>query len=150
MLGVRTAQLATLSTLALAASLIAVTVLGGASASVGRGGAAPPHFRAVATGGLCDDKAAYHATFRQDGDNVVATIRFRHGGVRAHWDFSSTVKTDFGDGSGVVGSGDGATRADANGHFGLSGSTPVGVRHEFTFHLLRADTKERCFIRVRA
>jgi hypothetical protein len=136
----------------LAAAVVATAVAvatPGASAEPRQG--VTPHFRGpVAVGGLCDEQAAYHAVLRQNHDNVVARVRMRHAGVHSRWDYSSKVRTDFGDGSGVVGSGDGSVRADANGHFTLVGETPVGARHEFTFHLRRADTGERCYIKVKA
>jgi hypothetical protein len=136
-------------TVSFAAAALGLATLSGASAAEHRG--TPPHFRGpVEVGGLCRVDAQYYGSIRQDGHNVVATIHVRHAGVHTRWSLSSEVSTDFGDGSGVAGHGDGFARADANGHFTIKGATPLGVRHEFTFHLSRSDTGDRCFSRVKA
>jgi hypothetical protein len=133
-----------------ASATIAATALSGASAAP-QGGATPRFRGPVAVGGLCDEQAAYHAVVRQKHDVVVAKVYLRHAGVHARWDYTSKVKTEYDDGTGVVGTGDGSVRGDANGHFALAGATPAGgARYEFVFHFRRADTGERCYILVKA
>jgi hypothetical protein len=134
---------------AVAAAVVALPFTSDASAAH-RHGVATQFRGPVLAAGLCGGQAAFRVTMRQDGDNVVGTVRLRHAGVRARWDYESEARTDFGDGSGVAGHGDGVARAEEHGHVVLRGLTPLGVRHEFLFHLRRADTGERCFVRVKA
>jgi hypothetical protein len=132
----------------LAAGLGVSALIGVADASEGRGTA--PHFDGpVVVGGLCSGKAAYYGNVRQDGDTVVAVFHVRHAGVHLRWGLSTEASTDFGDGSGVGGAGDGFARSDANGHLTVHAATPLGVSHEFKVFLSRPKTGESCFIRVK-
>jgi hypothetical protein len=103
----------------------------------------------VVVGGLCSGTAAYYGSVRQDGDTVVATFHIRRAGVHVRWGLSTESSTDFGDGSGVAGAGDGFARSDADGHLTVHAATPLGVSHEFKIFLSRPKIEESCFIRVK-
>jgi hypothetical protein len=133
----------------LAAGLVLSTLTNGADASHDRG--TTPHFRGpVVVGGRCVGKAAYHGSLRQSGDRVVATFHVRRAGPHHRWALATDATTEYGDGSTVTGIGHGYARADATGHLTMTAATPVGARHEFKFYLTRPQTKDFCFVRVKA
>jgi hypothetical protein len=136
-------------TLSLAGAALGLTTLTGASASEHRG--TTPHFRGpVVVGGLCSGRAAYYGNVRQEGDDVVATFHVRRTGIHVRWGLGTEASTEFGDGTGVGGAGDGFARSDSTGHITVRVGTPLGVLHEFKIYLTQPKTGETCFIRVKA
>ena len=137
-------------TLSLVAAALATTTLSGASAAEHRGTTPPPFRGPIVVGGLCSGRAAYYGNLHQDGDDVVAVFHARHAGVHVRWGLGTEASTEFGDGTGVGGAGDGYARSDADGHITVRIGTPLGVSHEFKIYLTQTKTEETCFIRVKA